>query len=122
MKNKYIVLDFETTGLYAEIDEVLQVAIANEKREVLLNELCKPAKKKSWSEAQRIHGITKEMVYDKRCFSEYVKTIEAILSNSEYVVCYNIAFEKKFLTKYGIDTKKYKFVDAMLIFSKKYNQ
>lgn len=43
MKNKYVVLDFETTGVNRyHNDEVVQVAIVNQDDEVLINELCKP--------------------------------------------------------------------------------
>lgn len=54
MKNKYVVLDFETTGInmYHD-DEVVQVAIINQDDEVLINELCKPKRHFSWSNAAK---------------------------------------------------------------------
>lgn len=60
----FIVLDFETTGLQAGIDEVLQVAAIDENGDTLLNELCKPLRVNKWPDAARIHGITPENAHD----------------------------------------------------------
>ena len=55
MKNKYVVLDFETTGINKYYDEVVQVAIINQNEEILINELCKPKHHFTWVNAQKIH-------------------------------------------------------------------
>lgn len=41
-------IDFETTGLKAGEDEVLQVSIIDENYNVLLNVYCRPNNKGSW--------------------------------------------------------------------------
>ena len=51
-------IDFETTGLKAGEDEVLQVSIIDENYNVLLNAYCRPNNKESWEDAQAVHGIT----------------------------------------------------------------
>lgn len=55
-------IDFETTGLKAGEDEVLQVSIIDENYNVLLNVYCRPNNKGSWEDAQAVHGITPLMV------------------------------------------------------------
>lgn len=55
-------IDFETTGLKAGEDEVLQVSIIDENYNVLLNAYCRPNNKDSWEDAQAVHGITPLMV------------------------------------------------------------
>ena len=50
-------IDFETTGLKAGEDEVLQVSIIDENYNVLLNVYCRPNNKDSWEDAQAVHGI-----------------------------------------------------------------
>lgn len=55
-------IDFETTGLKAGEDEVLQVSIIDENYNVLLNVYCRPNNKDSWEDAQAVHGITPLMV------------------------------------------------------------
>lgn len=123
MKSKYVVLDFETTGInrYHD-DEVVQVAIVNQDDEVLINELCKPRRHNSWSSAQRIHGISPSSVKDKPSFESYLDTIKDIFDRHEFIVCYNIAFEQGILKNYGIEIKKYKFRDPMKDFAPIYGE
>lgn len=59
-------IDFETTGLKAGEDEVLQVSIIDENYNVLLNVYCRPNNKGSWEDAQAVHGITPLMVANDR--------------------------------------------------------
>ena len=47
-------IDFETTGLKAGEDEVLQVSIIDENYNVLLNVYCRPNNKGSWEDAQAV--------------------------------------------------------------------
>lgn len=123
MKNKYVVLDFETTGInmYHD-DEVVQVAIINQDEDILVNELCKPKRHFSWPNAQRIHGISPSDVKDKLSFESYIDVIKDIFDNCEFIVCYNVAFEQGILKNYGVDTKKYKFRDPMKEFAPIYGE
>lgn len=63
-------IDFETTGLKAGEDEVLQVSIIDENYNVLLNVYCRPNNKGSWEDAQAVHGITPLMVANELPFNE----------------------------------------------------
>lgn len=74
-------IDFETTGLKAGEDEVLQVSIIDENYNVLLNAYCRPNNKDSWEDAQAVHGITPLMVANELPFERYVPTVLDILSN-----------------------------------------
>ena len=123
MKNKYVVLDFETTGInmYHD-DEVVQVAIINQDDEVLINELCKPKRHFSWSNAQRVHGISPSDVKDKLSFEDYINVVKDIFDNCEFIVCYNTAFEQGILKNYGVDVEKYKFRDPMKEFAPIYGE
>lgn len=62
------VIDFETTGLKAGIDEILQVSIIDENYNTLYNTYCKPLRRRTWKEAQKINGITPKMVISKPPF------------------------------------------------------
>lgn len=106
-------IDFETTGLKAGEDEVLQVSIIDENYNVLLNVYCRPNNKGSWEDAQAVHGITPLMVANELPFERYVPTVLDILSKADKVIAYNAAFEGSYkwqsLTKcatyYGYEFK-----------------
>lgn len=90
-------IDFETTGLKAGEDEVLQVSIIDENYNVLLNVYCRPNNKDSWEDAQAVHGITPLMVANELPFERYVPTVLDILSKADKVIAYNAAFEDSYL-------------------------
>lgn len=96
-------IDFETTGLKAGEDEVLQVSIIDENYNVLLNVYCRPNNKGSWEDAQAVHGITPLMVANELPFERYVPTVLDILSKADKVIAYNAAFEDSYLKAYGIE-------------------
>lgn len=96
-------IDFETTGLKAGEDEVLQVSIIDENYNVLLNVYCRPNNKGSWEDAQAVHGITPLMVANELPLERYVPTVLDILSKADKVIAYNAAFEDSYLKAYGIE-------------------
>lgn len=102
-------IDIETTGLDINKDEVLQITIIDGQKNVLLNEYCKPDNITDWPEAERIHGITKEMVKDKPSFHAYVERVQEWLSSADVILSYNgVEFDLPLLQRYGIryDSKK----------------
>lgn len=77
-------IDFETTGLKAGEDEVLQVSIIDENYNVLLNAYCRPNNKDSWEDAQAVHGITPLMVANELPFERYVPTVDVKAGKEEW--------------------------------------
>ena len=119
---KFVVIDFETTGIDPAFDEILSVSIINEDGIVLLDEYCKPELVSSWEAAQAVNGITPEMVADKKSFGYYRIKVEDILKNAEYVVAYNAKFESDFLESYDIHTSDFFWIDPMIVFAEIYGE
>lgn len=105
---KFVVLDFETTGLYEEYDEILQVAIIDDKGNALINQLCKPVKVKAWPEAADINGIYPKNVAFCPTFEQIREYVQDILGRATKIVAYNTDFEKSFLKGHGVDPKQFK--------------
>lgn len=118
---KKVVLDFETTGLNSEIDEILQVSIIDQDGNVLINDYCRPQKNSSWKEAEAIHGISPNMLLNKKPFEEYVETLSNILTDTDEIIIYNASFEISFLKKYGVNFND-NIYDLMLEFAEIYGQ
>lgn len=118
-----VYLDFETTGLSSE-DEVLQVAIIDDKERVLLYKLCKPQNHTTWDDAMKINGITPADVESEYPFENYVDLVSSILIRANTIICYNAQFELKFINKYGVKYSSTesveKFEDPMIEFSNIY--
>jgi DNA polymerase-3 subunit epsilon len=96
---KTIYLDTETTGLrgiYASgSDEIVEVAILDDRGKPVINQLVRPARRKSWPEAERIHGISPAMVADAPTLAELLpEVVEAV--SGRLVVIYNKAFDVGF--------------------------
>ena len=120
-KYKKVVVDFETTGLSSEYDEILQVSAIDQDGNVLINEYCKPKSITEWEEAERIHNISPEMVLDKKPFEDYVEVLTNILTNADEIIIYNVNFEKGFLNKYGVQFND-NFYDLMIKFAEIYGE
>ncbi len=104
-KERFAVIDFETTGLNYNfrrppMDEILSVAIIDQDGNTLLDTLCDTVHIKSWYEAQCIHGISPRMVKGYPTFPEIMPKVIEILSSYDYVIAYNVPFEKSFLENY----------------------
>ena len=91
----FVYLDTETTGLYST-DEIVEIAIVSDDESVLLNTLVKPSRKRTWPEAQRIHGISPKMVSNVPRLKDLEQQIHDAVAGND-VIIYNAAYDSRFL-------------------------
>ena len=96
-----VVIDTETTGLDPEQDELLQVSIIDKNGRELFNSYFKPSAT-SWEAAERVNGISPEMVASCPTISEKMEEINAIMQHAKEVIGYNTQFDLRFLCKSGL--------------------
>lgn len=119
---KFVVLDFETTGLFEDYDDILQVAIIDDKGNALMNQLCKPVQVRAWPEAADINGIYPKNVDFCPTFEQISGYVQDILGRATKIVAYNTDFEKSFLKGHGVDPKQFKWAkDPMKTAAQYYN-
>lgn len=117
-----IVLDIETTGFENNVDEILQLSIVNEKREVLFNKYFKPSRVKRWDNAMAVNGITPDMVKDCGSFADSLNEIQSIFDKHKELCGYNTMFDLDFLKAYGVVLREdVKIIDVMIEFAEFYN-
>ena len=121
---KVIVIDTETTGLSSENDELLQVSIISDEREVLYNSYLRPLWHTEWKEAEKINGISSEMVKDSPTVLTECVEINHILSQADVIIGYNHKhFDLKFLENIGCKIKDTAvLIDLMPIFAEIYGE
>src|SRR5262245_9323961 len=98
MLPRYVILDFETTGLDPSSSEIIEIgAIRVEGLEAKdrFHALVKPERAIPWTISQ-ITGITNEMVADKPGLSEVTPAFLDFLRDSP-LVAHNAAMERSFL-------------------------
>ncbi len=97
-RNKYVILDTETTGL-GDKDVIVQIGIIDLDGNVLLDSLVKPTKKKRISsDATAIHGIKMEMLESQRTFKDLHKEFFNIIK-SKTVLIYNAEYDARLITQ-----------------------
>ena len=117
-----IVFDVETTGLSFENDEILQLSICNGSGKILMNQYFKPERCISWSDAERINGISPEMVRDMPYIKDFIVDIQKIVDDAELLITYNGVFDRTFLSAFGIEFHGKPEVDVMLEFAEIYGE
>lgn len=94
-----VFLDTETTGLQGRYaggkDEIVEVAILDNRGRPLINQLVRPSRQSSWPEAQRIHGISPAMVANAPTLDALLIDIGMAIQDC-LVVIYNAAFDLQF--------------------------
>lgn len=103
---KAIVIDTETTGLEPHAGEILQLSIISaEDGTTLYNSYFCPVFHKSWDEAERINGISPDMVANAPHFYEEIAKIRGIIGNARTIIGYNTFFDLNFLLFSGISRR-----------------
>lgn len=97
-KDKYVILDTETTGLY-EDDEVIEIAIIDLDGNVLLNTRINTDIPISEG-AYEVHHIKKEDLKDKPYFKDINDTVSKILKGKE-VLIFNASFDTEKMMQSG---------------------
>lgn len=92
-RQDFLVLDTETTGLHR--GEICQIALIDHKGVVLLDSLVNPVNPIPM-DAQRIHGITDDMVKDAPNWREIESLLYQMLAGRELVV-YNATYDRKMM-------------------------
>lgn len=95
-----LVLDTETTGLDAQDDRIVDLAIVDGHGDLLFESLLNPERPIP-SDAIRVHGITDDMVSHAPTLAQVADQIKAFLADRP-VVFYNAGFDNAFLQAAGI--------------------
>lgn len=112
----FVVFDVETTGLNTSNSEIIEIAAIRfrdfepvEK----FNTLCMPLRGIS-EEAEKINGISEEMVEEKPTFQRIAKSLQDFIGEDN-LIAHNLEFDLKFIVKYGVDVteKKRKYYDTL---------
>jgi DNA polymerase-3 subunit epsilon len=91
-----VYLDTETTGL-GSYDEVIEIAVIDDRAITLYNSLVKPRGKID-PEAGRIHGITPDMLETAPGWLDVWGQVKAILANRRIGV-YNVEFDRRLINQ-----------------------
>lgn len=93
------VLDTETTGLCGRFaggrDEIVELAIVDSHGCPVINTLVRPTQRKTWPEAERIHGISPADVGTSPTLDDLLPEIRKIVSGNRIVI-YNADFDLQF--------------------------
>lgn len=114
----YVVFDVETTGLSASSAEIVEIAamrFRDFEPVMKYQTLCMPLRGIS-DEAEKINGISEEMVEGKPTFGQIAKSFQDFIGDDN-LVAHNLEFDLKFIVKYGVDVteKKRKYYDTLKI-------
>ncbi len=92
---EYLYVDTETTGLDVN-DELLCVSVLDNDGKLIYHSLVRPLHKTSWEAAQKINGISPDMVKNAP-EPETVISELAELFRGKHLVAYNMNFDARFL-------------------------
>lgn len=116
-RDRVVCLDVETTGLDPNADEILQVALIRGDETVLLSSHVRPERHVRWPVAQRVNGISPEMVAGCPSLSSLSQDLERHLCDAELIVGYNVAFDLAFVRAAGISCGSVPVFDVMREFA-----
>lgn len=107
-----VFLDTATTGL-GDDDEVLAVTVVDERGKVLFHEKTAPVRKKSWPDAQRIHGMAPGDFDGELPLSHYARELDGLLGGDYAVGGYNVDFHLRMLRQSGYRPRCRETVDVL---------
>ena len=96
--NDYCVLDLETTGLYSDIDNIIEIGILKVRNNIITDrysQLINPEKNIP-KKITRITGITNEMVVDMPTIDKCIYDVYSFIDN-DIILGHNTNFDLKFL-------------------------
>ena len=116
--SNFVAVDVETTGLHpskAEIVEVAAIRFRDFSPAENFTTLCYP-RKGIVPEAERINGITAEMVAGKPTFGQIAAALQAFIGDDN-LVAHNLSFDLGFIVKHGVDISdsKRKYYDTLML-------
>ena len=116
--SNFVALDVETTGLYpskAEIVEVSAIRFRDFEPVENFTTLCYPRKGIN-PEAERVNGISAEMVEGKPVFGQVAASLQAFIGEDN-LVAHNLDFDLSFIVKHGVDISgsKRKYYDTLML-------
>lgn len=100
----FVAVDVETTGLYPSKSEIIEVAairFRDFKPTEVFTTLCKP-KKDLEINAQRVNGITMQMLEDKPQFAYIAESLLHFIGKDN-LVAHNLNFDLRFIVKHGVE-------------------
>lgn len=99
---KVVVIDTETTGTSPYDDEILSIAACDAFGNELFRSMVRPTRHTSWTEAQKINGISPRMVRNAPTIREIAETVRDLLMSDKLVVGYNLEFDLGFLYQHKV--------------------
>lgn len=119
LEANFVVLDFETTGLKYQENEIIQYGVVEYQEGKIINEHSKYFKpnKPVGKTVMRKTGITNEFLEDKPKLSkEYMEELKNLLEGKT-IVAHNAPFDLKFLLKnlydFNVEHKKFRVFDTL---------
>ena len=104
-----IIIDTETTGLNAGIDEIIELAaIDADTGEVLINRRYDTQARREWAAAERINGISPAEVAGLAPFGMCRDDIE-IINSADLIIGWNVDFDIRMIEAAGIKIKPERF-------------
>ena len=102
-----VAFDTETTGLSSKYDDILQITIVGQDGAILLNTYVKPISCTHWEDAERIHGISPDMVKNAPSADKVAAIVKKIFDNADKIIGYNVGFDTKMVSaRFGYDFDK----------------
>jgi DNA polymerase III subunit epsilon len=120
-RNDVLILDTETNGI-GKSSEVIEVSVINTKGEVLLDTLLKPKIMTMNPFAERVHGISLDMLHGAPSWPEIFPQLRA-LADRRTILAWNASFDAGVLEQtssiWKLPQPRWLFVCAMRLYAKK---